>query len=152
MTSSKTTIGENEPYVMEVSIIDETDGTLVTGATVTYDVQNSITDVSVTSGSLAEVAATGLYKATHTFTAEGNYRVVYSTAGYADTTESVFVGDVNTDIDKLVKIGCNRWKLDSAANTFTVYEDDGTTPLIVFDMSDSGGSPSVNRIFERDPQ
>lgn len=152
MSSSKTTTGENEAYVMETSIIDETDGSLVTGATVTYDIQNASTDASVSSGSLAEVGSTGLYKGSYTFTTKGNYRIVYSTSGYADATESILVDDVNTDVDKLVKIGCNRWKLDAGANTFTVYEDDGTTPLIVFDMTDAGGSPSVNRIFERDPQ
>jgi hypothetical protein len=152
MTISKTTIVENENYILEASPIDETDGSAISGATVTYVIKNSSDESTLASGTLAEVGVTGLYKATYTFAAKGNYKIIYSCAGYPDSVESIFVTDMNTDVTAIRKIETNRWKLDGTAYTFTVYDDDGSTPLYVWDLTDAGGSPSVNAVFERVPQ
>ena len=98
------------------------------------------------------MGVSGLYKETYVFTEKGNFRIEYTLAGYPKGMENIFVTDVNTDIETSRKIETNRWKLDSGANTFTVYDDDGITPFIIFDMKNASGTPSVNRIFEREPQ
>jgi len=46
----------------------------------------------------------------------------------------------------------NRDRIDEGANTMTRYDDDGTTPLVVFDLKDASGSASTDEIFEKDPQ
>jgi hypothetical protein len=43
----------------------------------------------------------------------------------------------------------NNTKVDSATNTYIVYDDDGATPLLEYDLSDNMGQPSVNNVFER---
>ena len=45
----------------------------------------------------------------------------------------------------------NRTKIDTAAATMTIYDSDCTTPLIVFDLKDSSGNPSVVEVCERLP-
>ncbi len=159
MTSSKSTIGEGDVYILEAAPLDETTGDTVTGATVTYEIFNSTTGASVTSGTLSEQGSTGYYTASYTFSTAGDFRIVYNSSGYPAAAESVAVMDFTTDIDdiladtvKLNKIQCNRWKLDAGANTMTIYEDDQTTPFLVFDMKDASAVASVNRIFERVPQ
>jgi len=159
MTASKTSIGEGDSYILEAAPVNETDGSYVTGLTVTYEIFDSSSGSSLTSGSLAEQGATGLYIATYVFSTTGNFRVVYNSAGYPAASESVFVSDFTTDVDsiladteKLNKIECNRWKLDTSTNTFIIYEDDQTTPFLTFDLKDAAGVASVNRVFERIPQ
>lgn len=51
----------------------------------------------------------------------------------------------------LIKYESNRTKIDQTAKTLTVYDDDGITPIRVFDLKDFGGLPSVVEITERDP-
>ena len=46
----------------------------------------------------------------------------------------------------------NRDKIDSVAKTLTRYDDDATTPLVVFDLKDGDGVASTDEIFEKDPQ
>jgi hypothetical protein len=49
----------------------------------------------------------------------------------------------------LMKYEQNRTKIDKNAKTLTIYDDDGVTPLKVFDLKDSTGSPSVTEVCER---
>ena len=46
----------------------------------------------------------------------------------------------------------NRDKIDTTAKTLTRYDDDKTTPLVVFDLKDGAGVASSDAIFEKDPQ
>ena len=46
----------------------------------------------------------------------------------------------------------NRDKIDTTANTLTRYDDDGTTPLVVFDLKDGDGDASSTQIYEKTPQ
>jgi hypothetical protein len=46
----------------------------------------------------------------------------------------------------------NRDKIDTTANTLIRYDDDGTTPLVTFDLKDGDGGASSTQIFEKDPQ
>ena len=46
----------------------------------------------------------------------------------------------------------NRTKIDPVAFTMTIYDDDLTTPIRVFDLKDSNGVASVTEIYERIPQ
>ena len=151
MSASKTTIGENETYVLECSPLDETTGAPATGLTVTYIIYDSSTGSTITSGTLAEVGSTGLYKGSYVFSTKGNYRVKYSSTDYPDGYESIFVTDVNTNVDLIKKIESNRWKIDTSAYTFTIYDDDDTTELLVFDLKNAAGSIEYSRGIHNEP-
>lgn len=56
------------------------------------------------------------------------------------------------DVDFIRKFQTNRTRIDTVANTLTVYDDDGTTPLWVFDLKDGAGVGSSDPVCERDPQ
>jgi hypothetical protein len=51
----------------------------------------------------------------------------------------------------LLKYERNRTRIDKSAMTLTVYDDDGITPIEVFNLRDSTGSPSVTEVCERLP-
>jgi len=54
--------------------------------------------------------------------------------------------------ETLLKYDRNRTQIDKTAMTLTIYDDNGTTPLTVFDLKDAGGNPSITEICIRDPQ
>ncbi|MDE1830695.1 MAG: hypothetical protein KGI25_10280, partial [Thaumarchaeota archaeon] len=54
-------------------------------------------------------------------------------------------------VQLLLKYETNRTKIDPGAMTLTVYEDDCTTPLRVFQLLDTTGSPSITQVSERKP-
>lgn len=55
-------------------------------------------------------------------------------------------------VETLLKYEKNRTMVDRTAKTLTVYDDDGVTPLRVFNLLDEGGQPSTDDIVERVPQ
>jgi hypothetical protein len=50
------------------------------------------------------------------------------------------------------KLLSNRNRIDQGTNTLILYDDDKVTPLLVFNLKDFGGAPSINPIAERTPQ
>ena len=69
------------------------------------------------------------------------------------------VNDININVnaaiavlDVLLKYESNRTRVDPVANTLTIYDDDGTTVLQVFDLYDENGAPSSDCVYERRPQ
>jgi hypothetical protein len=46
----------------------------------------------------------------------------------------------------------NRRKVDSVANTETLYRDDGVTSHQIFDLKNSAGNPSSQNVFEKVPR
>lgn len=54
-------------------------------------------------------------------------------------------------IDLLVKYETNRTRIDPIAKTLTIFDDDGTTSLRVFELMDSAGINSVDEVCERNP-
>ncbi|MEL6853813.1 MAG: hypothetical protein AAFO83_01750 [Cyanobacteria bacterium J06607_13] len=46
----------------------------------------------------------------------------------------------------------NRHLVDTATNTGTLFDDDGETPLYVFDLMDAVGSPASEQVYERTPR
>lgn len=54
-------------------------------------------------------------------------------------------------LSTLLKYERNRTKIDKVAKTLTVYDDNGITPIRVFDLKDSTGALSVTEVCERNP-
>ncbi len=55
-------------------------------------------------------------------------------------------------VQTLLKYEANRTKIDKVAKTLTVYDNDGITPLKIFDLKDSTGAPSIVEVVERMPE
>ena len=55
-------------------------------------------------------------------------------------------------VQTLLKYQSNRTKIDKTAKTLTVYDDNGTSILQVFDLLDAIGGASVDEVAERVPQ
>jgi hypothetical protein len=54
-------------------------------------------------------------------------------------------------LNTLLKYDRNRTRIDKVAKTLTVYDDDGVTPIRVFDLKDDTGAASVAAVYERAP-
>lgn len=63
-----------------------------------------------------------------------------------DTTTLKFIVSL---IDDANKIHLGRWKVDTTANTLTMYDTDGLTAIKTFNLKDDSGSPTSTKIFER---
>lgn len=81
------------------------------------------------------------------------------TGGTIDTNKDMVSEPDNVSIVKAAnqaelarKHLTNRDRIDETANTLTRYDDDKTTPLVVFDLKDGAGSASSDPIFEKDPR
>jgi hypothetical protein len=69
-----------------------------------------------------------------------------------ETTIIANQATITSLLTTLLKYETNRTRIDTAAKTLTIYDNDGTTPIKVFDLKDSGGVASVVEVCERDPQ
>ena len=58
---------------------------------------------------------------------------------------------VESLISLLLKYEKNRTRVDKNAFTLTVYDDDGVTPLKIFDLKDFTGASSYTEVAERSP-
>ena len=63
----------------------------------------------------------------------------------------VTVGNISLVVDDLIKYQRNKSIIDPVNFTLTIYEDDGVTPLTVFNLQDDSGVASVLSIFRRIP-
>ena len=55
-------------------------------------------------------------------------------------------------ISNTLKYFTNRKRVSLTANTKTVYDDDGVTPIKVFDLKDAAGNPNADASLDEDPQ
>lgn len=77
----------------------------------------------------------------------------------AGVSVSTDIADVKSDtsllpaampkIDVLHKIGIGRWKIQGTQ--LLIYDSNGTTVLLAFNLKDDIGQPSSTRVFERTP-
>jgi len=63
--------------------------------------------------------------------------------------EKFFATSQGVDIVYVKQMMKGRWKIDTATNKLTFYDSNGTTPLIIFDLKDSVGSPTSDNPVER---
>jgi len=110
----------------------------------------SLTEVEVTGGVLTTTGGQSPFFET-AFTSPT--RSIDVTPALPDV--STILADLTTikaDTSLARKILQNDYLIDEVANTFTVFDDDGTTPLVVWDLKDENGSPAVTAIHERRKQ
>lgn len=100
-----------------------------------------------------EEVADGVWEADNSLYVDVNTMGGRHNATFSNTGQLLLdVAAVAVIVDLTRKHQTNRTKIDVIAKTLTVFDDDGTTPLQVFDLLDSGGVASVNEVCERNPQ
>jgi hypothetical protein len=111
-----------------------------TGKTVTVsvlDTSGNVVGTGYTAGSVVELSD-GQYGCAITFTTAMTGYIKFSNT---DDNLEVYipflaVADYRSDITAIKKVELNRWKI--ASNQLTIYDDDDTTPLYVFDLKKAG--------------
>lgn len=116
----------------------------------------------------------GLYYLNYDFTEEGVYFAIFYEDGEATTmgafrvidlptafrTSVVSPSDPSNSVGKLLldtkglvaqiyKIETGRWRI--AGNQLILYDEDGVTPMYVFDLKDKTGLPTEESPYERSP-
>lgn len=87
--------------------------------------------------------------------AEDTYFAEYTLVDLAGAkfvaAEEIIVRDIarQTDVAFIRQIEQGRWKI--ANNKMYFYDNDNVTPLLVFDLKDLNGLPSMINVFERVP-
>lgn len=98
------------------------------------------TDIQTVKSDIADISAT-------TATISTEITSINSSIS-ALSTEITSIGDL---MHEMLKYESNRTKIDAAARTLTVYDDDGITPIRVFSLRDQNGIQSVTEVYERVP-
>jgi hypothetical protein len=62
------------------------------------------------------------------------------------------ISNMGAFVDDLIKYQRNKSVIDPILHTLTIYDDDGITPLTVFDLKDENGVASCTSVFQRIPQ
>lgn len=111
-----------------------------TGKTVTVsvlDTSGNVVGSGYTAGSVVELSD-GQYGCAFTFTSAmvGYIKFTNSTDNLEVYVPILSVADYRADITAIKKIELNRWKI--ASNQLTIYDDDATTPLYVFNLKLAG--------------
>lgn len=87
--------------------------------------------------------------------------LVVSTASISSIIDTVNLNTSSAlvDIQTLLQItdlcrkyASNRSRIDHVSRTLTIYEDDGVTPIRIFQLFDRNTNASVTEVFERVPQ
>jgi hypothetical protein len=89
----------------------------------------------------------------------GSFGQLINLIHQTSTQTAVEVAELQTKLDTasdlittLLKYERNRTRINPTAKTMTVFDDDGITPLRVFDLKDFTGTASITEIAERAPQ
>lgn len=122
-----------------------------TGKTVTVSVLDTSGNAVLsgfTAGSVVELSD-GTYGCAITFSSAftGYIKFSNTTDGIEVYVPVSVIADYTADITIIKKIEKNRWKI--ASNQLTIYDDDDTTPLYVYDLKKAGvanGSEPDERI------
>ena len=140
----------NQTHYVEAAATDA-NGDFASGLTITYEVRKSSDNTLISSGTMSEIGTTGVYKASVTFTAIGQYHVLYTfPIGYRNQVETINVIDPiakQSDLETIKQIETGRWKM--VGNQMIFYEDDNVTEICRFNLFDAAGNGSMFNVTER---
>lgn len=112
----------------------------------------TVPDVNISNTNIQQIIDGVWDEQTSTHTNVGSYGLMTSET-HADAQQAhIKITTALNLLDILIKYEHNRTKVDKIAKTLTVYQNDGVTPLTVFDLKDSTGAASVTEVCERVPR
>lgn len=116
------------------------------GNTINITIYDSDGNEEVASTPMTEIGTTGLFR--YVFTATGGrYAAIMDDA---TSGRSLGMKDIefNTDIVKLIQAN----KLQIQDNILTIFEDDGSTVALQWDLKDGNGVPTQRNVLNRIPK
>ncbi len=127
--------------------------------------QNVEVQVPVVTGDLSSVGQQVTDAVTQTLKTASIENSDEGSLGYILSSVNNSVNDIGVDVTNvlsnlgaatdliniLLKYSKNRTKIDDVQKTMTVFDDDGITPIRVFDLKDLTGAPSITKVAERNP-
>jgi hypothetical protein len=159
-----TTINDIDTTTQAIDLTTQnTNATVDTINTTTQDIQNTVNDIDtlINSGAfptLGQITDAVWNAALLSYTDSGSagfmvsaiLSAVVDANTKADETKLV-VNNILLLVDEILKYDRNRTRIDKTAKTLTVYDDDGVTPIRVFNLLDGSGNLSIEEVCERDP-
>lgn len=127
--------------------------------TTTSNIVDTVETGGSTGPSANEIAAAIWDKAAIGHTSGGTFGEFINMIKATGDLTATNIADLRAKVDAatilittLLKYERNRTRIDQTAKTMTVYDDDGTTPIRVFDLKDFTGTGSITTVAERAPQ
>jgi hypothetical protein len=80
------------------------------------------------------------------------YQLVDVNAATCALAEDLVIQDIalQTDLALIRQIETGRWRITGDQMVF--FHEDGTTPILTFDLKDQSGLPTMENVFERAPR
>jgi len=75
---------------------------------------------------------------------------ISTTQGTVNTINSN-VNTIDSIVDQIKQINTGRWEINRVTNILTIYNTDGVTPIVQFDLLDNNGQPNSDTVYERVP-
>jgi hypothetical protein len=78
--------------------------------------------------------------------------VVNGTTSSIETALAQVQSDLNSvglKVDQTFNAFVGTYKINPAEHTLTIYNTDGTTPMVVYDLKDTEDNPSYQKAFQR---
>jgi len=117
-----------------------------------YSVAALPAEVAISNTTIQQITDSVWDSTAGSHTAVGSFGLVVNQT-HADAQQThINTNTIITLLDVLIKYEHNRTKIDKIAMTLTVFQNDGITPLTIFDLKDSLGQPSVTEVCERMPR
>lgn len=146
------------PKIEVIAVYSATTGSPLTGQTLTFDTYKDDLGVNVSQPTITEIGG-GFYKFTPVFASpnRGIAYIVNTGAGATPERVARFMRpeDWNTDsLAFLTQYESGKWEIKTTgpdANRLIIYDADGTTVLIKYDLFDNVGAPTSTNPFKRVP-
>lgn len=100
---------------------------------------------------LSDVASAVWEEASNTHVTSGSMGMLMSQINANSGATALSVVTIGNQVNLMLKYDKNRTKIDTVAKTLVVYDNDGITPIQIFNLRDSNGLPSVVESYERIP-
>lgn len=145
------------PSIEVLFFYNASTGAPMTGLTPTFLTYANTAGTPVAQPAISEIGG-GAYKFTPVLPAsEGLVYVIDAGATATPRYSTRFIRSSDFDLDDVATIlqySQGRWKIHTTgpdANRLVIYEEDGTTVVRKFDLTDSGGSATTTSPYERTP-
>lgn len=126
---------------------------------VNMSTSNLVDTVSTSGASPSAIADEVWNRMASAHTINGSFGATIGEISSATLANALLLASMNdkimeatTLIETLIKYEGNRTKIDQTQKTMTVYDNDGVTPIKVFDLKNFAGINSITEVAERVPR
>ena len=121
-------------------------------STVGYRLYSSVGVLSgsrITAGVGEVLDSSGIYSASIHFASDYNGSILWDTGGSSPVYASEDYNSIEEKIEFINAIEGGRWVLNETTKQMVFYKSDNTTIVAKFGMSGSDGTPTTDKVFQR---